>query len=314
MVLFVAAIAAGLVLLAFASDQFVVGSSRIATIARISPIVIGAVVIGFGTSLPELLVTILAAARGSANIAVGNAVGSNIANLTLVLGTAAAISPLVVKSRTIRREGALSTAAVLLAAGLIQGGLGRPEGVVLVVLLAVALGIMLAWGGGAEDAPLRAEVQEAVARGAAVSLRRESIRTALGLAGTLAGAQLLVVGAQGISADVGLSEGFVGLTIVAVGTSLPELFTGIQAARRRETDLVVGNVLGSNIFNSLGITGAAALIDPGPLEGNITGVGALAMAILAVLTLLGMATRGHLARWEGIVLIAVFLALIPLLA
>ncbi len=312
MILFIGAVVIGLVLLAFASDQFVIGSSRIAVMARIAPIIIGAVVIGFGTSLPELLVTILAATDGSADIAVGNAVGSNIANLTLVLGAAALVSPLIIRSETIRREAPLSAAAVILLALLVQGGLGRPEGIALVVALGVALGLLMAWRRGDDD-PLEPELQESMAGLGAASLRRESLRTLIGLAGTLAGAQLLVTGAQGISTEVGLSEGFVGLTIVAVGTSLPELFTGVQAARRGESDLIVGNVLGSNIFNSLGIAGVAALIDPGPLDSAITTTGAIAMAGLALLTWAGMATRGRLQRWEGAVLIVLYAGLVPLL-
>ncbi len=313
LILLVAALVAGLVLLAFGSEQFVIGASRFARILRVSPVVIGAVVIGFGTSLPELLVTVLAASRGAADIAVGNAVGSNVANLTLVLGAAAVTAPLVVRSRTMVREAPLSAAAVVLLAALlvIQGGLGRLEGAVLVAALFVALGLLVAWR-HSEDDPLAQEVDEAVGRGA-WSLSRESVRLVVGLAGTLGGAQLLVIGAVGIADRAGLSEGFVGLTIVAVGTSLPELFTAIQAGRRGESDLVVGNVLGSNIFNSLGVAGLAALIDPGPLADNITGPGAMAMAVLAILTWLGMWTRRTLVRWEGVALLAAFAVLVPIM-
>ena len=313
LILLVAALVAGLVLLAFASEQFVIGASRIATILRISPVVIGAVVIGFGTSLPELLVTVIAASRGAADIAVGNAVGSNIANLTLVLGAGAVVAPLVVRSRTLVREAPLSAAAVVLLAALlvIQGGLGRVEGVVLVAALVVALVLLMSWRRGGED-PLAEDVDMAVG-GTAWSPPREVVRLLVGLAGTLAGAQLLVVGAEGIADRAGLSEGFVGLTIVAVGTSLPEFFTAVQASRRGESDLVVGNVLGSNIFNSLGIAGLAALIDPGALADSITGPAAIAMAVLAVVTWLGMWTRRTLVRWEGVLLLAAYAALVPIL-
>jgi cation:H+ antiporter len=140
----------------------------------------------------------------------------------------------------------------------------------------------------------------------------EAGRTIVGLGGTLAGAQLLVIGARGIAETAGLSEGFVGLTIVAVGTSLPELFAAIQSGRRGQTDLILGNVLGSNIFNSLGIAGLAMLIDPGQVASNVAQTGAIAMSVIAIAAFVMMA-RGRIGRIEGAMLLIAFVVLVPLL-
>ncbi len=272
---------------------------------RVSAVLIGAVVIGFGTSLPELLVTVVAAAEGAADIALGNVVGSNIANLTLVLGSAAVLAPVAVAAPAIRREALISLGAVILLAIALQAGVGRIEGAVLVVLLVAALWFLIATepGDGAREA-----LPEASGR----PLPFEIGRTLVGLVGTLVGAQLLVQGARGVADTAGLSEGFVGLTIVAVGTSLPELFAAIQSGRRGHTELIVGNVLGSNIFNSLGIAGIAMLIDPGQVASNVSVNGAIAMVVIAVAAYAAM-RRGRVGRVEGAGLLIAFAVLIPLL-
>lgn len=274
---------------------------------RVSAVLIGAVVIGFGTSLPELLVTVLAAADGAGDIALGNVVGSNIANLTLVLGSAAILTPIAVAKSSLRREALMSLGAVLLLAIVLQGGVGRIEGAVLVVLMVAALWFLIATE---PDSGSRESTPEA--RSSGRGLPFESGRTVVGLAGTLAGAQLLVLGAQGIADTAGLSAGFVGLTIVAVGTSLPELFAAIQSGRRGETDLILGNVLGSNMFNSLAIAGIAMLIDPGRVATNVAQTGAIAMAVIALAAFVMMA-RGRVGRIEGVGLLIAFAVLIPFL-
>jgi cation:H+ antiporter len=203
------------------------------------------------------------------------------------------------------REAPLSTAAVVLLAGLVQGGLGRLEGLVLLAGLVGALAWMLRRA-SVGDEELTREVEGFVHGGWTFRLGAESLRTALGLAGTLAGAQLLVWGAQGLARQIGLSEGFVGLSIVALGTSLPELVTGIQAARRRETDLVVGNLLGSNLFNSFAVAGAAAVVGPGALGPEVTTVAVAAMVVVALAVWLFMRTGRKVQRWEAAVLLAVY--------
>jgi cation:H+ antiporter len=305
--------AVGLVLLAYASDQFVVGAARAAALLRLSPILIGAVVIGFGTSAPELLVSGLAAGQGSLDIAVGNIVGSNVANLSLVLGTAALLTPISVHGTVLRREAPISLAAVVLFAVLVQGSLGRVEGGVLLVALVVALWLILR-SARTDDPTLTAEVGDFVSEGTP-SGRREGVRIVLGLAGTLAGAQLLVVAATTIAAELGLAEGFVGLTIVAIGTSLPELATAVQAARKAETDLIVGNLLGSNLFNSAAVGGAVAMVGPGTVTDPVlTGLATLLMVAITTLAAFLMATGRRVVRWEGAVLLAGYLLMLPFLA
>ena len=323
----------GLAVLAKAADVFVVGAARLAVILRLSPVVVGAIVVGFGTGAPELLVSSLAAARGSLDIAAGNVVGSNLANLTLVLGVAGILARPHTVPRVVRREAPLSLATVALAALLLQGGLYRWEGVVLLAGLAGAVVIMLRASRDGDSAADEAaaeylrEVEERArgrarhdrrsgasgrARVAASPLRADVVKITVGLLGTVAGAQLLVVGAQGIATDLGLSGGFVGLTLVAVGTSLPELVTAIQSARRNETALLAGNVLGSNVFNSTAVAGAAALIGPGPLtDPGLTVVAASSMVVIAALAWLFLGYGGRLSRVDGAVLLAIYAATMP---
>jgi len=305
MLLFGAAILGGLVLLAIASDQFVDGCSRIATTLKLSPIVIGAVVIGAGTSLPELLVSVSAAARDQPDIAMGNVVGSTVANLLLVLGAAAVFGAVSVPRRTIRSDGPISMAGVIaLAAVLINGQLSAVEGALLIVAMIVAFWLIIRLVDDDEQTPV------AEAR---FSLQRESTRTVLGLVGTLAGANLMVWGAQGGAEELQLSGGFIGLTVVALGTSLPELFTSVQAARKGSTDLIIGNILGSNMFNCLAIAGVVGLIAPGSIDSNVAVTGAIAMLVAGAVVSVMMITASRVQRWEGLILLAGYAAVVPVL-
>ncbi|TVR18815.1 MAG: sodium:calcium antiporter [Wenzhouxiangella sp.] len=309
----------GLALLTLAADQFVVGATRIAARLRVSTVVIGAVVIGFGTSAPELVVSVLAGLQGSLDLAVGNIVGSNVANLSLVLGVAALISPVTVSSPVLRREAPLSLGLVLLFGLLLQTGtLTLLDGALLFTGLVAALSITLfsARRPGAPGAPVAVDsVQEFLGTGARLSLPRESTRTLLGLLGTLGAAQLLVVSATTVARELGLSEAFIGLTVVAIGTSLPELATAVQAARRDETDLLIGNLLGSNVFNSGAVAAAAAVAGAGqPISGTVSGVGTVLMVGVATLATLFMVSRRTVHRIEALLLLAIYVATLPLLA
>jgi cation:H+ antiporter len=304
---------AGLALLTYAADQFVIGAARTATALRLSAVVIGAVVIGFGTSAPEMVVSGLAAGRGSLDIAVGNIVGSNVANLTLVLGAAALVTPIVVHSPILKREAPLSLGVTLVFAVLVQSGLSRTDALVLGLLLVASLALILVAARTADEV-MTGEVEEFLADGP-ISRRRELVRTGLGLVGTLAAAQLLVVSAIEIASGLGLSEGFIGLTVVAIGTSLPELATALQAARKGETDLIVGNLLGSNLFNAGGVATVAALAGPGPLtDPTIVGFATLLMVGVSLGATLFMITGKRVVRWEGALLLAAYVATIPFLA
>ncbi len=301
-------VAIGVFLLAKAADEFVEGAAHIAIKAKLSPVLVGALIVGFGTSAPELLVSSLAASGGNPEIGFGNIIGSNVANLSLVLGASALIVPVLVTKAVLGREAPLSLVAVLLFAVLAYvGGLSRLDGIILAVALVVALGWIMAGGrnaveldeGDADDGELRPEV----------------VRTMLGLVGTVLGAQLLVWGAVGIAERLGLRGGFVGFTLVAVGTSLPELMTGIAAARRKATDLLLGNLLGSNIFNSLAVGTAIALLGPGPMgDEGLRTVGLVVMVLVAIGAVVAMATRRRVHRAEGAALLAAWIIAVVLLA
>lgn len=319
-------VVAGLAVLAKGADVFVFGAARLAVTRGLSPVVIGAVVIGFGTGVPELLVSSSAAARGSLDLALGNVVGSNLANLTLVLGIAGLIARPETVPRIVRREAPLSLATVALFAVLLQGGLSRVEAGLLLAALVVAVVLMLRAtepDATAATEEFVEEVEEFVEEAGEDELRevvaaptyRDVLRTVLGLVATVAGAQLLVLGAKDVAASVGLSGGFVGLTIVAVGTSLPELVTAIQSARRGETALLAGNVLGSNVFNSTAVAGAAGLIGPGAVtDAGLTVVAGLAMVAVSLLAWLFLSLDGRLRRWEAASLLVVYAASLPLTA
>jgi cation:H+ antiporter len=308
----VLSLAVGVVLLAYAADQFVVGAARVALVSKVSPLLVGVVIVGFGTSSPELLVSAIAAGAGDAEIAIGNIVGSNIANLSLLLGVGVLIVPIVVSSSTVRREASLTVGASVLFLVVVQGGLSQVDGVVLLVAMVVALWLVTRTS--ATSDPLGPEAEEFVAP-AGHSLGAEVTRTVLGLVGTVVGAQLLLRGALDVADRAGLGEGFVGATLVAVGTSLPELVTVVQSARRRETDLVVGNLLGSNIFNALAVGGIAGLIGADGVDAPaLTAVAAGAAVGVSLLAAGAMITRRRIDRWEGIALIGVYAAIVPLLA
>ncbi len=295
MLIFSAAMLGGLVLLAFASEQFVVGASRIATALRMSPVVIGAVVIGAGTSLPELLVSGSAALNDQPDIAMGNVVGSTVANLTLVLGAAAIVGGVPVARSTLRRDAPLATAGVfLLALALLGGSIARIEGVILVIAAAIAFVLIIRAG-------TRETVVPAEASGG--PLGRESLRTLVGLIGTLVGANLMVYGASGTAEEFGLSEGFVGLTLVAL----------VQAARKGSTDLILGNVLGSNMFNCLAIGGMVGILAPGGIASGVAITGSAAMVIASLVVIAMMVTSSRINRVEGIALLAGYAIVVPIL-
>ncbi len=312
---------AGLVLLTFAADHLVLGSSRLATRMRISPIVVGVVVIGLGTSAPEFLVSALAAARGDTGIAVGNIVGSNILNLTLILGIAALITPFAVGSTVIRREVPLAVGSVLMFAVAAYVGLSPMTALLLAMCAAGALFVLVRWARSGGNQELVTEVAEFEAEGGAVVVAPakraaswfEPVRTVLGLAGVLGGAQLLVANASTIAEEIGVPQIIIGFTLVALGTSLPELVTTIQAQRRSETDLVVGNLFGSNLFNSLAggafIGFAAGTEQPGTAALTLLS----AMVFTAVLAWALLRRGLRLTRVDGAVLLGVYALTLPLL-
>lgn len=295
--------------------MFVDGAARLSVAFSVPPVVIGAVIIGFGTSAPEMVVSGIASGQGKLDIAAGNIIGSNVANLTLVLGISAVICVMGVNSSVLRREIPLSTASVVLFAVFIQDGLARWEGVVLAVAMVGAL-ILILRGSMGGDAEMIEEVTEYIEEDTPdLSTGREALLTLSGLIGVIAGAQLAVSGASTIAEELGVGEGFIGLTLIALGTSLPELVTAIAAARKGEDQLIIGNLLGSNLFNSLGVGAVAALIGPGPLEdAALSGRATAIMVAVAVAAGYFMITGRRVTRPEAAVLLAAYAITVPLVA
>ena len=312
MVWAIALVVGGLVLLTAGADRFVLAAARLSRVWGLSPILIGALVVGMGTSAPEFLVSVVAAAGGGLDLAVGNVVGSNVANLSLVLGATALAAPLAGHIRTLRREGLLMAAAVALLVGLTWNrSLTTVEGVILLGAMLVAAALLVRWARlDVEDtATVIAGLDEMTYDAGRPNPRFEIIVGVVALLATLGGAEMLVRGAQTIARELNLSEGFIGLTVVAFGTSLPELATALAAARRREHDLVVGNLLGSNLFNSLAVAGGAAVVGGGALTAEFS-TGLLFMLGVAAFAGILTTTGNKLVRWEGFALIALYLAFV----
>jgi cation:H+ antiporter len=307
----VGGLVASLVVLTLAGDQFVVGAGRVATALGIRPSVVGAVIGGLGASLPELLVSAVASIGHEPGIALGNLVGSNIAHVSLALAIAAIVAPIRVDSRTIRREAPLSVAAVLLFAVLLPGGLSQAEGVVLFLGLVVSFVAMLANAGTTPRGDeLNVEVRRFFGRRAEQRLLPEMARTLIGLAFMLLGAEVLVRSASGLAHRLGLGEGFVGLTVVAVGTTAPLVAIAILAARRGNHDLVAGSVLGSNLFVALAGGGLVAVLRGGP-ELAVDPVAVWVMAVLAAAAWAFMARRSLVTRWEALALFLTYVVTLP---
>ncbi len=314
---------AGLVVLTFAADHLVLGSSRLAARIRISPVVVGVVVIGLGTSAPEFLVSGVAAARGDTGLAVGNIAGSNILNLTLVLGIAALAGPIAITSQVIRREVPLAVGAVILFSLLAWVGLRPLAGAVLAVAGVAAVIVLLRWAGqGRSTDEIATDATEFAQSPATLDVPVppsrlpawfEPVRAILGLAGVLAGAQLLVSNASTIATDLGVSPVIIGFTVVALGTSLPELVTTIQAQRRGESDLVVGNLFGSNLFNSLIGGGIVGLASGSAAPGRAAVALSTTMILTAALAWVLLRRGLTLTRTEALILLAAYALTIPLL-
>lgn len=304
-------VALGLALLTVSADRLVLSAARLARIWGMSAVLIGALVIGMGTSAPELLVSTLAAARGEPDLAIGNIVGSNVANLSLVLGVSVLFLPVAGHLHTIKREGVLMAAAVLTFSIFAWGGaISGFEAAVLLIGMVVAAVLLVRWSHqDIAEGIVKLDVNELAPPGQGMAI--ELLIGLISLAATLAGADLLVRGARTVAMELGLSEGFIGLSLVAIGTSLPELATGIAAARRRENALVIGNVLGSNLFNSLGVAGSAALAG-GSAFGADFRIPIVFMLVIALLAGIFTATGNRLGRREGAVLLAAYVGFLVL--
>ncbi|WP_019558740.1 calcium/sodium antiporter [Thioalkalivibrio sp. ALE12] len=312
MALPIAAVIVGLILLTWSADRFVFGASAFARGVGVSPLVIGLTIVAFGTSAPELVVSVLASLQGNPGVAVGNAIGSNIANIALVLGAAAVVAPLAIGRGMVRRELPIlllvSFGALLLLVG---GELGRMEGIALLAGLTaftawMALTARRAQQASGEDAPevVRGMVEtipDSDRLGPAIAW------LVFGLLLLLASSQALVWGAVEIAEQLGVSDLVIGLTIVAIGTSLPELATSVVAAFRREAGLAIGNVVGSNLFNLLAVLAVPALIAPLAIDADVLARDYPVMLALTVaLFLIALGRRGQILRWQGALLLVAF--------
>lgn len=303
----------GLATLTVAADHFVRGAARIAVAKQVPPVVVGAVLIGFGTSAPEMVVSGIAAGRGDLDIGVGNIVGSNVANISLVLAAAASVVAIPVSSSTIRREVPISVASVIVFALLIQGEITRLEGGLLAILIAMFLFFVLR-AGTSSDVTFHDDVSDIVGDDP-FHFRYEVLRAVNGLVFVVVASWFIVDGAQRVADALDLSGGFVGFTLVALGTSAPELVTSVQAARQGETELLVGNLLGSNVFNSLAVGGIIGLVGPGPvLDTRLAETGSIMMVGIVVLSALFMIVGGKVGRTKAFILFFLWVASVIVLS
>lgn len=303
-------VALGLVGLILGGEMLVRGAVSAAQAFRISPMVIGLTIVGFGTSSPELVTSLQAALSGSPGLAMGNVVGSNIGNILLILGLAALLGPIAVAPRALRRDGTVVVLAALAClAVVLLGEVGRLGGGLLVLGLVAYLTATFALERrDSAAAALYAAEAEMVPGPAPARLVPALLILAAGLAVILFGARTLVSGAVTLAEAAGISETVIGLTIVAVGTSMPELVTSVIAVRKGQGDVALGNVLGSNIFNILGILGVTALVQPMRVPPEIAALDIWVMLAATALLVVFARTGWRVGRREGAVMLALYAA------
>ncbi len=317
MILAFIAVVSGLALLVWSADRFVEGSASTARHFGMPPLLIGMVIVGFGTSAPEMVVSALAASQGNPGIALGNAYGSNIANIALILGVTALISPIMVHSTVLRKELPILTIMTILTVVLLADlDLSRLDAVILLLVF----GGLMAWtviqGLKRKTDTLAKEVESETAE-KAMPIKRAVFWLFAGLLLLIASSRILVWGAVEIAQIFGVSDMIIGLTIVAVGTSLPELASSVIAARKGEYDIALGNVLGSNLFNTLAVVGIAGSIHPFAVEPETLSRDMVVMGTLTVSLFLicyGFRGRqGRINRFEGAALLLVYVGYTVLL-
>lgn len=305
----------GFVFLIKGADLLVEGASSIAKRFKISQIIIGLTIVSFGTSLPELLVNITASFKGSSEIAIGNIFGSNIANILLILGVSAIIRPLPITKNIYFSEIPFSLIATLLVGFLANATLfpsekttvmtlGRFDGGILLVFFTLFLAYIYVVVRSNDD-------EEKLAEGPVFSNKKASLYILAGLVGLYFGGEWVVNGGMQFARELGYSETFIGLTVLAIGTSLPELFTSAVAAYKGNTDIAVGNVVGSNIFNLLWVLGVSALLNPLPFDvASNTDIGMIILASALLLFAVAVGGKTRIIRWEGTLFVLVYLGYI----
>lgn len=307
----VAFVIVGLVGLIIGGELVVRGAVSAAKRFGISPMVIGLTLVGFGTSTPELVTSLQAALSGSPGIAIGNVVGSNISNVLLILGIAAILAPVAVNPAAFKRDGSVMVlAAVLGLVVVLIGDVGRLSGVLFLTTLTCCLSFTLISERRAKATPATAvyEAEAEAVLGPDYNLRISLIIAAVGLVFTILGARFLVSGAVSLAQAAGVSETVIGLTIVAIGTSMPEFVTSIIAVRKGQGDVALGNILGSNIFNILGILGMTAIIQPLSVPAQIMQFDIWVMLAATLLLVTFARTGWRIGRSEGAIMLASYFA------
>ncbi|WMS42887.1 calcium/sodium antiporter [Acuticoccus sp. MNP-M23] len=299
----------GFVALLIGGELLVRGASAIAVRLGISPLVVGVVIVGFGTSAPELVTCVRAALAGSPGIAMGNIVGSNIANILLILGAAALMRPFITSRDAVIRDGSIVIiTAIAFGAAAWTGLIERWMGAIFVVALVAYIIYTIR-----ADRRKPSEIEDVPAADS-TPLILSIVYLLAGLVLVLVGAEYLVKGAVAVATLYNVSEEIIGLTLVAVGTSLPELATSIMAAIRRHSEIALGNVLGSNVYNTIGIGGITALVSPIPVSNGMRTFDVPMMVLISIMLVVVVATGRRVTRWEGAALLALYVGFIGLQA
>lgn len=303
-------IIAGLVLLVWSADRFVEGAAAVARFAGMSPLLIGMVIVGFGTSAPEMAVSVISAWEGSPNIALGNGYGSNITNIALILGITAIISPIAVHSQVLRKELPILLVVTMFAAWQIYDGkFTRLDAWLLLAVFFLIMGWTIREGMQKDSDSFEKEM-EAELEAHAMTFGKALFWVIVGLALLIVSSQMLVSGAVTIAHSLGISDLIIGLTVVAVGTSLPELASSVIAARKGEHDIALGNIIGSNLFNTTAVVGIAGAIQPMTIPEDILIRDWPVMAVLTgSLFALGYSYngKGRISRFDGGLLLLAYI-------
>jgi len=309
------AILAGFALLIWGADRFVAGAAAIAGNLGVSVLIIGLTIVSLGTSAPEILVSSIAAWEGNPGLAIGNALGSNIANIGLILGLTALIAPIRIQSHMLKKELPILLAITLIALALMWDGvLGRLDGVALLAGLVLVIFWLVRQGLESRRDPLLSELDAEVP--ARIDMGHAVMWFLIGLMVLLVSSRMLVWGAVSIAHALGISDVVIGLTIVALGTSLPELAASIMSIVKGEHDLAIGNVVGSNMFNLLAVLGMPGIIRPGKFPAEVLSRDypvMIGLTLLMFIMAYGLRGAGHINRYEGAILLIVYLGYMALL-
>ncbi len=301
----------GLVVLLWSADKFIDGAAQTATYFGMSPLMVGMLIVGFGTSAPEIVVSIFSAIDGNPGLALGNAYGSNIANIGLVLAFTVLFYPLAVGSRIVRREIPILVLVLLVCLGfLYDGELGRVESIIMLVAIVIIMTFSTFYSNDKDS--LKTELtHHSEEQTEKISLKTALMWLVIGLVLLLISSKYLVHGAVGIAQFFGISDLVIGLTVIAIGTSLPELASSIAAAKKGESDIVLGNIIGSCLFNSLAVVGTAGIIQPLQIE-NIFLIRDFSTGLILTLLLwiftFGIRGKVLISKKEGLVMLLVYIA------